>query len=65
MAKWIGKARAAMKRKGTEGAFTKSAHAAGESVGEHAASVLANPRASTKQKRRASFAKAMRSIARR
>jgi len=64
MEKWIGKARAAMEKKGTVGAFTRSAHAAGEGVQEHAASVLSNPRASPTQKRRAQFAKNMRSISR-
>jgi hypothetical protein len=63
---WIGKAREAMKRKGTEGAFTKSAKSAGMSVGAYASKVLAKGSgASALQKRRANFAKNMRAIARR
>lgn len=40
-----------------KGKFTKSAKAAGQSVQEHAKSVLNNPHATTLQKRRANFAK--------
>lgn len=40
-----------------KGKFTKSAKAAGQSVQEHATSVLNNPHATTLQKRRANFAK--------
>jgi hypothetical protein len=46
------------------GKFTASAHHAGESVGEHITSVLNNPNASTKEKKRAAFAKAARKWAR-
>jgi hypothetical protein len=42
------------------GTFTASAKAAGQSIGQHITSVLNNPNASTKQKRRAAFAKAAR-----
>lgn len=38
------------------GKFTKSAKAAGQSVQEHARSVINNPKATTLQKRRAQFA---------
>lgn len=38
------------------GKFTKSAKAAGQSVQEHARSVVNNPKATTLQKRRAQFA---------
>lgn len=38
------------------GKFTKSAKAAGQSVQEHAKSVVNNPKATTLQKRRAQFA---------
>lgn len=38
------------------GKFTKSAKAAGQSVQEHAHSVMNNPKASTLQRRRANFA---------
>ena len=43
-----------------KGKFTASANRAGESVGQHITSVLNNPNASTKEKRRAAFAKAAR-----
>jgi hypothetical protein len=53
-----------MERKGTVGAFTKSSKAAGQSVGQHAKSVLAKgSKASTTEKRRAVFAQNMRKIA--
>ena len=39
------------------GKFTASAKAAGESVQEHASSVLKDPNATTLQKERANFAK--------
>lgn len=39
------------------GKFTASSKAAGETVQQHASSVLKNPRASKKQKQRAQFAK--------
>lgn len=44
-------------KKSNEGKFTKSANAAGQSVQEHAQSVLSNPNATTLQKRRAIFAR--------
>jgi hypothetical protein len=40
-----------------KGKFTASSKAAGQSVQQHASSVLANPKASKKQKQRAQFAK--------
>lgn len=40
-----------------KGKFTKSAKAAGESVQEHAQSVLHNPNATPLQKKRANFAR--------
>ena len=43
-------------KKKNEGKFTKAAKAAGESVQEHARSVLNNPKATKLQKRRAQFA---------
>lgn len=46
------------------GTFTASAHRSGESVGQHISSVLNDPNASTKEKRRAAFAKAARKWAR-
>ncbi len=64
--KWLQKARASMERKGTVGAFTKSAKKAGKSVGAHARSVLKKgSKASTTQKKRAQFALNMQKIARR
>jgi hypothetical protein len=39
------------------GKFTASSKAAGESVQQHAKSVLSNPRESAKQKKRANFAR--------
>ena len=44
-------------KKKNRGKFTKSAKAAGESVQEHAAHVLADPNATPLQKRRANFAR--------
>lgn len=55
--KWLAGARASMKAKGTEGAFTAAATRSGQSVAQHASSVLSNPNASTRDKRRANFAK--------
>lgn len=43
-------------KKKNRGKFTKSAKAAGQSVQEHAHSVMNNPKASTLQRRRANFA---------
>ena len=43
-------------KKKNRGRFTKSAKAAGQSVQEHARSVMNNPKATTLQKRRAQFA---------
>ena len=65
MAQFLQKARASMEKKGTVGAFTKSSEQAGQSVQEHASSVLGDPGASTKQKKRAQFAKNMQAIANR
>lgn len=65
MAQFLQKARESMEKKGTVGAFTKSAKSAGEGVQEHASSVLSDPGASTKQKKRAQFAKNMQAIANR
>ena len=39
------------------GKFTKSAESAGQSVQEHAKSVLSNPNATPQQKKRANFAR--------
>jgi hypothetical protein len=46
-----------------KGKFTKSAKRAGKSVQEYAKAVLANPRSTKTQKRRAVFAKNMKAIA--
>lgn len=43
-------------KKKNQGKFTKAAKAAGESVQEHAHSVLNNPKATKLQKKRAQFA---------
>lgn len=43
-------------KKKNRGKFTKSAKAAGQSVQEHAHSVMNNPKASALQRRRANFA---------
>lgn len=43
-------------KKKNRGKFTASAKAAGQSVQEHARSVMNNPKATTLQKRRAQFA---------
>jgi hypothetical protein len=40
-----------------KGKFTASSKAAGESVAKHADSVLSNPKSSSKQRKRAQFAK--------
>jgi hypothetical protein len=56
-------ARASMERRGTVGAFTASSKKAGQSVQEHASSVLSDPHASTTQKKRAQFAKNMKALA--
>ncbi len=59
--KWLAGARASMERKGTVGSFTRSATRAGQSVQEHARSVLAKgSNASTTEKRRAVFAQNVR-----
>jgi hypothetical protein len=44
-------------KKANRGKFTASANKAGESVQQHATSVLNNPRASKKEKQRANFAR--------
>lgn len=61
--KFFQKAEERMEEKGTKGAFTRSAKKAGEGVQAYARKVLANPKASTKLKRRAAFAKAAGSVA--
>jgi len=63
--KFLQKARASMGRKGTVGAFTKSAKKAGEGVQEHASHVLANPKASERDRKRAQFAQNMAAISKR
>lgn len=63
--KFLQKARESMEKKGTVGAFTASSKKAGQSVQGHASSVLADPSASAKQKKRAQFAKNMQAIANR
>jgi hypothetical protein len=60
---WIQGVRDEMKRKGTEGAFTKQAKSAGMGVGAYADKVLAKGSgASTQTKRRAVFARNMRRL---
>ena len=54
---WIGKASASMKRRGTKGTFSKAAQKAGMSTCAYANKVLANPKASPLQKKRANFAR--------
>ncbi len=54
---WIAKATASMERRGTKGAFSKSAKQAGMSTGAYANKVLSSPTASPLQKKRANFAK--------
>lgn len=44
-------------KKENRGKFTASANKAGESVQQHAKSVLSNPNASAKEKKRANFAR--------
>ena len=44
-------------KKSNKGKFTASSKKAGQSVQEHAKSVLANPNASAKEKKRANFAR--------
>ena len=46
-----------MKRRGTKGTFSKAAQKAGMSTGAYANKVLANPKASPLQKKRANFAR--------
>jgi hypothetical protein len=60
--KFIQKAVAKMKAKGTVGKFSKAAKREGESTLTHANEVLRNPKASTKLKREAVFAKNMSKI---
>ena len=63
--KWIQGVRQKMERTGTEGAFTRQAHAVGMTPRRYATQVLKEgSRASTKTKRRAAFLKAISSIAR-
>lgn len=50
-------------KKKNRGKFTKSAKAAGQSVQQHAHSVINNPKASKLQKKRAQFAINMKKIA--
>jgi hypothetical protein len=54
---WIDRARERMKRRGTEGAFSRAAQRAGMNTCEYADRVLRDPKASPKLKRRALFAK--------
>jgi hypothetical protein len=54
---WIDRARERMKRRGTEGAFSRAAKRAGMDTCEYAEHVLRDPKASPKLKRRALFAK--------
>lgn len=61
--KFLQDARDRMKAKGTEGAFTRAAGRAGQSVQQHAKSVLANPRASGLEKKRANFARVAAKVA--
>lgn len=62
--KFLQAARDRMKAKGTEGAFTRAAGKAGQSVQAHARSVLNNPHASGLEKKRANFARVAAKIAR-
>ena len=57
--KWIQSAVSKMRAKGTVGKFARHAKAEGESVQKEANEVLRNPKASTKLKREAVFAKNM------
>jgi hypothetical protein len=54
---WIDRARERMKRRGTEGAFSRAAQRAGMGTCEYADHVLRDSKASPKLKRRALFAK--------
>jgi len=56
--KWMQAARNKMEKKGTVGSFTKAAKRAGMSTAAYQKQVLANPKASTKMKRKAAFRKA-------
>jgi hypothetical protein len=63
MAKWIQKAVSKMKEKGTVGSFSAAAKKAGKSTAQETASVLkAGSHASGAMKKKAQFAKNMRSI---
>jgi len=55
--KWIQKATAKMKKKGTVGTFKKAAKKAGESTSEFAEQVLKSPKATPAMKKKANFAK--------
>jgi len=63
--KFIQKAVAKMKAKGTVGKFSRAAKKEGESTLEHAKEVKRNPKASTKVKREAQFAINMQKIRKR
>jgi hypothetical protein len=54
---WIDRARERMRRRGTEGAFSRAAQRAGMDTCAYANHVLRDPKASPKLKRRALFAK--------
>ena len=54
---WIGTAVKSMERRGTKGAFSKSAKQAGMSTSAYANKVLSSPTASPLQKKRANFAR--------
>lgn len=61
--KWIQKARSSMEKRGTVGSFTKAAKRAGMTVSQYTSHVLKKgSKASAKMKKKAGFAKAMRSI---
>lgn len=57
MHKWIQKAVARMKAKGTVGSFTRAAKAHGESSKAYANTVMSDPNASSKMKKKANFVK--------
>lgn len=63
--KFLGRARASMERRGTVGSFTAAAKSAGMGVQEFARHELASPTASPKMKKKAGFARAIGTIARR
>lgn len=64
--KFLAKARTSMERRGTVGSFTASAKKAGMGVQEFASHVLSEKsRASAAMRKKAAFAKAMKTIARR